>query len=225
MPETPSLFDLLKADAMDAWISYTDHAFVRAMGDGSLPKPAFQHYLVQDYLFLIHFARAYALAAYKARSLAEVREASEGLKAIVDVELDLHVGLCAKWGLSPADLEAAPEARATMAYTRYVLETGLRGDLLDLHVALSPCVVGYAEVATTLEEAPRGRDETNPYRPWIAEYAGAAYQEVAAHARARLDRLAGGPVSDTRFAQLLTIFIEATRLEAEFWQMGLDQSL
>jgi thiaminase (transcriptional activator TenA) len=133
--------------ASEEWTGYTDHAFVRGMADGSLPQAAFRHYLAQDYLFLIHFARAYALAVYKGQSLADMRAAHAGLKAILDVEMDLHVGLCGSWGISPAELEAAPEAKATMAYTRYVLETGLRGDLLDLHVALAPCVIGYGEIA------------------------------------------------------------------------------
>jgi len=34
-------------------------------------------------------------------------------------------------------MKALPEAAETIAYTRYVLERGLSGDLLDLHVALA----------------------------------------------------------------------------------------
>ena len=52
------------------WLAYVDHGFVRGLADGSLPEPSFRHYLVQDYLFLIHFARAYALAAYKGETVA-----------------------------------------------------------------------------------------------------------------------------------------------------------
>jgi hypothetical protein len=39
------------------------------MADGSLAEAAFRHYLVQDYLFLIEFARAYALSVYKSPKL------------------------------------------------------------------------------------------------------------------------------------------------------------
>ncbi len=35
--------------------------------------------------------------------------------------------------------------------TRFVLDRGMAGDLLDLHVALAPCVLGYAEIGTALE--------------------------------------------------------------------------
>ncbi len=60
-----SLFARLRAAAGDDWRAYTGHEFVRRLGDGSLPEECFRHYLIQDYLFLIHFARAYAHPAYK----------------------------------------------------------------------------------------------------------------------------------------------------------------
>ena len=60
------LFDRLKAAALPDWNAYVDHRFVRQMGEGTLPEPVFRTYLVQDYLFLIQFARAWALAAYLA---------------------------------------------------------------------------------------------------------------------------------------------------------------
>lgn len=219
-----ALFDRLKAANEADWRAYTHHGFVEGMADGSLPHRCFQHYLVQDYLFLIHFARAYALAIYKGRSLADMRSSLEGLKAILDVELDLHVKLCGSWGVSPVEIEQAPESRATMAYTRYVLETGLRGDLLDLHVALSPCVIGYAEIAQRIGSVPFAVSDDNPYSVWIREYSGAEYQEVAANAIASLDIMAKSHFSEARFSELSRIFSEATRLEADFWQMGLDCS-
>lgn len=221
MSAQSGLFDRLSADAADDWRHYVEHAFVRQMGDGTLPQAAFRHYLVQDYLFLIHFARAYALAIYKGTNLDEMRAAYEGLKAILDVEMDLHVGLCAEWGLSPAGLETTPESRATLAYTRFVLETGMRGDLLELYVALAPCVIGYGEIANRLAAQPAALEESNPYRIWVAEYAGEEYQKVATAARLTLDELASRCLTEQRFPNLLKIFRQATRLEAEFWQMGL----
>ncbi|MEL7544032.1 MAG: thiaminase II [Pseudomonadota bacterium] len=215
-----SFFDKLKSGAAEEWEAYTRHRFTDAMADGSLPEDAFKVYLVQDYLFLIEFARAYALAAYKAPSLAEMRDAAASFSAIVDVEMDLHVKLCAGWGLSPEDLERAPAAPETLAYTRYVLETGMRGDLLALKVALSPCVIGYGEIATRLAAMPGSLDYANPYRVWIEEYASDAYQEVANAGIAQLDQLAETYLTPARETELVTIFREATRLEADFWEMG-----
>lgn len=215
------IFDRLKAAAVADWHSYVGHDFVRQMGAGTLPQAAFRAYLVQDYLFLIQFARAYALATYKSRALADMKAAQAGLAAILN-EMDLHVRLCGRWGLSPEDIEAAPEGQATVAYTRFVLDCGAAGDLLDLHVALAPCVIGYAEIGRNL--APDGIDalRDHPYREWIAEYAGDAYQGVATKARRYLDDLAARAMTERRFTELAALFGKASRLEADFWQMGLD---
>ncbi len=109
-----------------------------------------------------------------------------------------------------------------MAYTSYVLETGLRGDLLDLHVALAPCVIGYGEIGARLAADPATRMDGNSYREWIAMYAGADYQDIAEAARAQLDDLLARRGGPGRVAALETIFRQATRLEADFWRMGLE---
>lgn len=215
------IFDRLKAAAVDDWSSYVDHDFVRQLGAGTLPETAFRTYLVQDYLFLIQFARAYALATYKSRSLGDMKVAQGGLASILG-EMELHIKLCGRWGLSPADIEAAPELQATVAYTRFVLDCGAAGDLLDLHVALAPCVIGYAEIGRNL--TPRGVDalDDHPYREWIGEYAGQGYQDIALNARRHLDDLAARAMTERRFDDLAKLFGQASRLEADFWQMGLD---
>ena len=213
-----SFFDRLKAGAACEWRAYVEHPFTDALADGSLPPAAFRSYLAQDYLFLIEFARAYALAIYKAPTLGDMRHAAASLAAILDVEMDLHVRLCARWGISAANLERTPAEAATLAYTRYALDAGMRGDLLSLKVALAPCVVGYAEIARRLARHPSAAD--NPYRAWIAEYAGAPYQEIAAAAIVDLDRLAEAYLTPRREDDLIGVFREATRLETAFWDMG-----
>ena len=218
------LFADLKGVAADEWRGYVEHPFVRGMADGTLPEAAFRYYLVQDYLFLIHFARAWALAVYKAVDLAGMRAASATLGGILDVEMGLHLSYCAKWGLSAAAIEAAPEATQTMAYTRYVLERGLSGDVLDLHVALAPCVVGYGEIGRRLAADPATRRAGNPYLSWIEMYSGPEYRAVEEGAIAELDRLAATRLTDARFGDLVRTFAQATRLETSFWQMGLDVS-
>ncbi|HUT51424.1 MAG TPA: thiaminase II [Alphaproteobacteria bacterium] len=216
-----SLFSRLRDACAVEWQAYTDHAFVRGLGDGSLPEPAFRHYLGQDYLFLIQFARAYGLAVYKAGALDDMRAAAASLSAILDIEMELHVKFCAGWGLSEPEMAALPEDSATTAYTRYVLETGIAGDLLDLHAALAPCIVGYAEVGAALA-AKGGGDSDNRYGEWIAMYAGDEYQQVARDEVATIERLGDRRGGEARFEALARTFRAATRLEVDFWQMGLD---
>ena len=215
-------FAALREAAGDEWRRYVAHPFVQGLGDGTLPEAAFRHYLVQDYLFLIQFARAYGLAAYKADNLAEIRVAAGGLKALAEVEMDLHRAYCADWGLDETALDAVEADSATLAYTSYVLERGLAGDLLDLRVALAPCVIGYGEIGARLAADPATRAAGNPYGPWIEMYAGADYQAFMRVEADALDALAARRGGHARFAALADTFRAATRLEAAFWQAGLD---
>lgn len=219
-----TLFDRLVAANAGDWRSYVEHPFVDMLAGGTLPEAAFRHYLVQDYLFLIQFARAYALAAFKGRTLEEMRYGLDGIRAILDGEMALHVRYCAGWGIDAADLETADEDLPTVAYTRFVLDWGVRGDLLDLHVALAPCMIGYAVIGKRLATVAGALADGNPYAPWIAEYSGEGYQAVGAATIAHLDALADGGVGAARFHQLSDLFAAACRLEAAFWQMGLDRA-
>lgn len=219
---TNSLFTRLRETCADDWEAYTRHEFVQGIQDGTLPEACFRHYLVQDYLFLIHFGRAYALAAYKADTLEDIRAAAESLRVITDVEMGLHVEFCREWGLSEAQMQAAPEAEENMAYTRYVLERGMAGDALDLHVALMPCMCGYADIGTQLAEDTATVWDGNPYRAWIEMYASDEYQDGTVQALNAVDRLYARRAGENRMPDLIKTFEQATRLEIGFWQMGMN---
>lgn len=220
----PTLLEHLQSHCEPQWLQYTQHDFVRQLADGTLPRPCFEHYLKQDYLFLIHFARAFGLAAFKSRNLTELKRANASLSGIVDIELDLHIKYCDQWGISRKELEATVESTPNMAYTRYVMERGMAGELLDLNVALAPCILGYGEIANWLLEQPFLVLENNPYANWIKLYAGDEYQQVADAHRQACNTVEITRLDDARLNSLVQTFDAATRLEIDFWQMGLDCS-
>ncbi|MCX7372587.1 MAG: TenA family protein [Alphaproteobacteria bacterium] len=213
------LYRQLRDGCAREWSGYTWHSFVQQLSAGTLPLPAFQHYLVQDYLFLIHFARAKALAVVKGESLAAMRGKAAAVLAILD-ETKLHLKYCADWGLSEADVVATSETVETVSYTRWVLDRGLHGDILDLEVALAPCTVGYGEVALRILADPARMVAGNPYQSWIEMYASDDYQALARAAAERLDSLGDSHGGQARFAMLSRDFAEAARLEQRFWQQG-----
>src|SRR5271169_6982752 len=125
MTVEPALFHRLVTASDRDWRAYIRHQFVLLLASGELPEVCFRRYLVQDYLFLIHFARAWGLAIYKSDALGEMRRAQRLVAATLDIEIGLHIDYCRGWGLEPAAIEAAPEALQTIAYTRFVLDRGL----------------------------------------------------------------------------------------------------
>ncbi len=218
-----SIFERFKASCQHDWNAYMQHDFVRQLGRASLPEASFAHYLKQDYLFLIQFTRAWGLAIYKTSDLEAMRYAQAGLNAMLDTEIKLHVDYCAGWGIDETELAALPEAAATVAYTRYVLDCGLAGDLVDLHVALAPCILGYGEIARWLAEQSFTQREGNPYNPWINMYLSEDYQQVVQAELTLLDKLCAD-LPEKRLQQLEQVFRTATRMEVSFWQMGLDRT-
>ncbi len=71
---------------------------------------------------------------------------------------------------------------------------------------------------------PATRLDGNAYREWLDMYAGADYQSLAAEAAAALDEQFTRRGGEGRLPSLAANFAAASRLEADFWQMGLDAS-
>ncbi len=213
--------------AANEWKAFTQHDFVKQMGDGTLPRAAFLHYLVQDYVFLIHFSRAWALAVVKSGSLTEMKTAAGTVDGLVNHEMQLHIKICAEAGISEEELFSAEVDLENLAYTRYVMDAGISGDFLDLIAALAPCVFGYGEIGTALKQnAVAG----TPYQDWIDTYSGSEYQEVCQNVGAMIDgavqaRIGDAPQKSPRWKALCQRFEVATRLEVGFWDMGLRGTL
>ena len=216
-------FALWRDAAPEQWEAYTRHPFVQGLGDGSLPRSAFLHYLKQDYVFLVHYSRAWALAVAKSTSLEEMKVAATTVDALVNHEMRLHVEVCAAEGISEAQLFEAREAPQNLAYTRYVLDSGYSGGFLDLMAALAPCAMGYGEIGLALAH----EASSDAYRPWIDTYAGEDYQEVCTGIGAMIDAALEERLGP-RFAEapcwnaLCRTFRTAAELEAGFWDMGLE---
>ena len=216
-----STFEKWRAAAGPAWSDYTRHSFVKGLGDGSLPRAAFLHYLTQDYVFLIHFSRAWALAVTKAETVDEMRLAAGTVNALINEEIALHIKTCAAAGIPEEALFNAEERMENLAYTRFVLDAGHSGDLLDLLAALAPCVMGYGEIGTTLKSSAT----SDIYAEWINTYAGVEYQGVCKDVGALIDqatarRLGDNPETSPRWDGLCARFTQATKLEVGFWDMA-----
>jgi len=221
------VFAAWRQAAGETWSDYIDHEFVRGLGDGSLPREAFMAYLIQDYIFLLHFSRAWAMAVVKAETATQMRTAAATVNALINDEIQLHIGICQREGISETQLLEATEAPENIAYTRYVMDSGLSGDLLDLLAALAPCVFGYHAIGLGLTNC---NDSTPLYREWIDTYSDPEYAGVCEAVAALIEdvaseKLGPNPEQNPRWNRLCDRFETATQLEVSFWQMGLRLGL
>ncbi|KAG4027765.1 hypothetical protein MFRU_027g00580 [Monilinia fructicola] len=209
---------LERPDVKGAWRDHTEHAFVAALGDGTLPLESFKYYLIQDYLYLVQFARANALASYKAKTMEGIA-ASAGIVLHIHREMALHINYCEGFGMTKAEIEACEESQACTAYTRYVLDIGQSEDWLALQISMAPCLIGYGEIAKRLHADPKTKREGNIYWKWIENYVADDYTEAVKVGSALLEKHAVLQ-SPHRIEELVKIFIHATKMETGFWDMG-----
>ncbi|KAJ2079892.1 trifunctional hydroxymethylpyrimidine kinase/phosphomethylpyrimidine kinase/thiaminase [Coemansia sp. RSA 988] len=214
--------EYLKSHTRGMWEQYTNHPFVEKAAMGTMDKNVFVQYLKQDYLYLKHYARANALAAFKSDSLREVSDMIEAMQTCVR-ESELHVEMCARWGITREEIEKAEESWNSVAYTRYIIDRGMSGDVLELLAAMYPCLLGYGEAALIAAKLKERREEDNPYWQWVSAYAGAEFQSAVAKGRQMIERLVQKEmVGGARLARLVATFNETVRLEISFWSTALE---
>ena len=108
----------------DLWDAYLEHPFVQGIADGTLDREKFRFYMIQDYLYLIEYAKVFALGVAKAKDLESMRLFAGYVKQILDGEMDIHRGYMARLGISLADAEKAQTALDNRSYTAYMLQVG-----------------------------------------------------------------------------------------------------
>ncbi|GAA6025501.1 hypothetical protein JCM8202_001970 [Rhodotorula sphaerocarpa] len=210
-----------------AWDRYVHHPFPQGLADGTMPLESFLHFIQQDYHFLKQYARSNSLAAYKTD---DVEQMGGSIEIVNDVlrETEMHVKYCEKYGMTRAELQSVPESVTNIAYTRFVLDTSMQGDLLDARVVTAPCLIGYGQVGKRLLAAREGveRDgEKNPYWGWIAEYGSEWFQGAVQKGIDLLESsVVSSPISPARLRQLAQTFEKATLLEIAFWDAAVAAS-
>lgn len=163
-----------------------EHPFPAGLVDGTLATDAFAHYVAQDVHYLRDYARALAIVAAKAPTLADTAMFARHAAEVFDVELSLHDALLPEIGLAAATLDAVPVAPTTRAYTSYLLATAYGGSFADGLAAILPCYWIYAEVGAELKT----RGSADPrYQLWIDSYGGDEFAATVAQVLGLADRI------------------------------------
>ncbi|KAJ7084858.1 Phosphomethylpyrimidine kinase-domain-containing protein [Mycena belliarum] len=227
-PGNPYPFTRLLINGSAAiWKEYVEHDFVHRLGEGTLARESFIHFIKQDYHYLKYYARAYSLLAAKSASFPLIESATQTILNVLR-EIATHRAFCAEFGISAEDLEHTEESSATTAYGCFLMDVGLQGDTTKLLMALLACLLGYGEVGLWLKSAAAREGsgialEGNPYRQWIEDYSGPEYQAAVRIGLETIEaRAAADPPSPARLSEWRAVWHRCTRLEKSFWDMALE---
>ncbi|MCM3759262.1 thiaminase II [Alkalihalobacillus oceani] len=214
--------DHLYETAKPIWEKGYQHPFVQGIGDGTLDPERFSFFMCQDYVYLIEYARLFALGSLKAPDLSTMSTFAKLLDATLNMEMELHRQYAEKLGISREELEATEPAPTTLAYSSYMLNLSQRGSLAELIAALLPCAWSYGEIGERLAQIPGAVDHPL-YGEWIRMYDSEDFKELATWLIDLLNELAEGK-SETEKKQLETIFIHTSKFEYLFWDMAWEQA-
>jgi thiaminase/transcriptional activator TenA len=190
-----------------------DHPFIGGLVDGTLPRDAFRHFVVQDSHYLRDYARTLALCAAKAPEQDDVRAFASDATGAITAEQDMHGQFMSELGGSAEQAAGMPVGPTTRAYTSYLLATVYGGSFLDGLAAVLPCYWIYARVGDALLDA----SSPDPlYRRWIAAYGDQAFQDVVRRVVALTDRT-GEDATPRQRARALDHFVTTSRYEWMFW--------
>ncbi|QIO21616.1 thiaminase II [Haloarcula sp. JP-L23] len=196
------------------WDAVVDHPMVEQLGEGTLDEAPFRYWVRQDYVYLVEYARVFALGAANAPDLARMGTFATLLDTTINTEMDLHREYAAEFGISEADLEATDPSPTTRAYTDFLVRIAATGTFGDLVAALLPCMWGFNETARRLDE--QGRPDHEQYAAWIEMYAGEEFTDLAEWCKGLMDDVAADATEAER-ERYRELFETSARYEYRFW--------
>jgi len=211
---TERLYEQVK----DIWKGYHSHPFVKGIGDGSLDIEKFKFFMVQDYIYLLQYAKVFALGVIKAQTEPEMRFFAQSVEATLNGEMKLHKAYMKRLGITESDIANAKTSLANSSYTKYMLSIAFEGDSADIMAAILACSWSYAEIGERLNKI-KGAAEHPLYGEWIKGYCSKEYVEQNEQLIEYTERLAEG-CSEQKLDKLSEIFANCSRYEAGFWDMA-----
>ncbi|CAI3936322.1 thiaminase II [Commensalibacter papalotli (ex Botero et al. 2024)] len=223
--DTLSLFDQgligrFRRDCQNDWLQFTQHRFVKELAAGTLEQKEFQQFLIQDYLYLHDYCRVVSLAIYKSNDFTEMQYFASLMQGLLNAELPFHIKYCQERGITQGQIEKSSKTLELVAYSQYLLSKSMQGDLLDLIVLLSPCLVGYGEIGLRMSIDKCTNIKNNPYQSWLNTYTDSLYIDLIKKSFYFIDELGKKYGAEQRYQTLLEKFTMSVRLESAFWNVG-----
>ncbi len=171
------LFKKLVSFNRKSWNAYINHSFPDKLFAAQLSPSEFKYYLLQDYFYLLEYGRAFLALGYKSSNYKEMVFAVENSKGIIYGETKMYQDLL-KYNIEADVIKSEIPSLITNAYTNYFNNLVVKGEYIDLLVALAACTIGYGTLAQRLLKKYPHIDEAHPYKSWIDEYASQDFKMI-----------------------------------------------
>ncbi|MGF9819539.1 thiaminase II [Brevibacillus agri] len=215
--------DRLLRSVAPIWERVHQHPFVTGLGDGTLPVESFKFYMKQDYIYLIDYAKMFALASVKAYDLETSARFAALQESTLNMEMELHRQYAARFGISREELEATEPSFVMLGYTSYMLRVAHQGSLAELVSALLPCTWSYWEIGKRLAQV-EGALDHELYGEWVRMYSSDEFGQLAIWLIDIMNELADGK-NEQELARLEEYFVNTSKMEYMFWDMAYREEM
>lgn len=199
------------------WEACFNHPFVQEMGNGSLDLDKFKHWIKQDYVYLIEYARLFAIGTSKAADLETMNSFAKGLDGVLFMEMDLHRSYAKDFSINEDELEATEPSAINTAYTSYMLNKAQAGGVENVAAVLLACSWSYSYIGLKLAEIPGTLEDKN-YGSWIEMYSSDEFTELNENAMELMNKLTEGK-PERELKALEEIIVKTGYFEYMFWDM------
>lgn len=207
----------------EIWDEYNKHPFVQGIQDGTLDKEKFRYYIIQDYLYLIDYAKSFAIGIAKSKSVDITRLFSGYINALTGSEMDIHRGYLGKFKVTQDELNAMPRSLDNLSYTSYMLRVAYEEGEAEILTAILSCALSYEVIAKKMVENNPSSVKDSFYGEWIKGYASEQYAKDNVVLVNALDQLTVH-YTEEQIGHLTDIFIVCSRYELAFWDMSWNMS-
>ncbi|WP_186429829.1 thiaminase II [Clostridium sp. BSD9I1] len=207
----------------DIWESYYKHPFVDGIGQGTLDVDKFKFYMIQDYIYLIDYAKIYALGIVKADTEEVMKGFATMVNGILNGEMSIHRSYMRRLGITPEEIRDTKASLANISYTNYMLSVSQRGTLADLTVSLLSCMWSYLEIGRHLSKIP-GAVDHEFYGEWIRGYISEDYIKLTNWVIDLVDELTKD-LPKRELEKLEEIFVNTSKYEYMFWDMAYNKEM
>ncbi|WP_154408924.1 thiaminase II [Helicobacter pylori] len=212
----------LYQNAQSIWGDCISHPFVQGIGRGTLERDKFRFYIIQDYLFLLEYAKVFALGVVKAYDEAVMREFSNAIQDILNNEMSIHNHYIRELQITQTELQNAHPTLANKSYTSYMLAEGIKGSIKEVTAAVLACGWSYLVIAQNLSQIPNALEHAF-YGYWIKGYSSKEFQACVSWNINLLDSLTHAS-SKQEIEKLKDIFITTSKYEYMFWDMAYQKN-
>lgn len=202
---------------MPIWDKCAETPFVREMQMGTLPFGYFKEYMIQDSIYLKHYARVYGKAIYHATTLRDIQLYYSVLNFVTDTESAIRLNYLAQFGMTDDDIELIAPLPENQRYIDFLLEIAERGNECEMIMAVLPCMISYSYIFRKLANQPESKNSR--YWDFIQDYADDLYADSCEEWCDFADGKCG-KLSDAEQMKLSSIFEKANLLELDFWNMA-----